>query len=530
LLSKAMIMAQARALWRRRWYAALVAWIFCLTGWAYVAILPNIYQAKTRIYVDTDSMLRPLMRGIAVDSNVLSVVDMMQRTLLSRPNLQKVIHMADLDLKSRSPGETEDLISDLRTRVGVAGETHNLFTLTYTGPNREVATKVIQSLLTVFVESNLGSSRQDMVTAQTFIDQQLNDYSRQLDEAEKRMAEFQTKNLGFLPGDNNYSTKLDLAKAELTKTQAELDETTRQRDELQKQLAGVPQTIDTVSAAPIGFGNAALSFGPAGDSSMDATLRVAQLEQKLKDMLQTYTDQFPDVVRLKKQLAQAKQDAAEDQAKAGKSDAEPTDPRAVHSSAPNPVYEQLQLQFVAHETSLASLNARVQRNQSDVEHWQSLARSVPEIGAQMSKLTRDYNTIRHSYDELLSRKEAAKIGNDLETQTQTIQFRVIDPPDAPPVPVAPKRVLLVSAILGAAIVAGAAFAFFLAQIDDSVKTLSELREIFAVPVLGAISIVSMPGQKRRNRIQSLSFVLTCLTLVIAYGGILSAVLILQPHV
>ncbi len=98
MVSKTMVMAHARALWRRRWYAVLVAWLFCLVGWAYVATLPNIFQAKTRIYVDTDSMLRPLMRGIAVDPNVLSVVDVMQRTLLSRPNLQKVIHMADLDL------------------------------------------------------------------------------------------------------------------------------------------------------------------------------------------------------------------------------------------------------------------------------------------------------------------------------------------------------------------------------------------------------------------------------------------------
>ena len=114
MLSKTMFLAQARALWRRRWYAVLVAWSFCLVGWIYVAFMPNIFEAKTRIYVDTDSMLRPLMHGIAIDPNVLSVVDIMQRTLLCRPNLLKVIHMADLDLGASGPTATEDLLKDLR--------------------------------------------------------------------------------------------------------------------------------------------------------------------------------------------------------------------------------------------------------------------------------------------------------------------------------------------------------------------------------------------------------------------------------
>lgn len=542
MLSKTMLLAQARALWRRRWYAVMVAWAFCLVGWIYVAFMPNIFEAKTRIYVDTDSMLRPLMHGIAIDPNMLSVVDIMQRTLLSRPNLLKVIHMADLDLGASGPTATEDLLKDLRKRVTVTNETQNLFTLTYTGPDRSVATKVIQSLLTVFVESNLGNSRQDMVSAQTFIDQQLSGYARQLDEAEKRIADFKAKNVGFLPGEENYSTKLDQAKQELGKTQAQLDDELKQREELKKQIATVPQVIDTVSAGPFGTGYGSgppLGGGGGGATGSstavygpDPAARVAQLETKLEDLKQNFTDQYPDVVRLKRQIAQAKQDAdaaAKAAAKAAAANGS-VDPRAVHTTAPNPVYEQLTLKLVSLDTDIASLKARLARNQAEIQHWQGLAKSVPEVGAQMAKLTRDYDVIKKSYNELLNRKEAAKIGNDLATQTQTVQFRVIDPPDAPPVPVAPHRILLYSAVLGAAIVAGAAFAFFLSQIDDSVKTLSELREIFAVPVLGAISVVMKPEHKRRNRMRAASFVLTCLTLVVAYVGILSAAILTQPHV
>src|SRR5689334_13740889 len=142
---KGMAVTYARALWRRRWYAVAVSWLVCLAGWAFVMQLPSQYEAKARVYVDTDSILRPLMRGIAVDSNILSQVDLMQRTLLSTPNLQKVSHTADLDLAARTPADSEQIVNGLRQRITVSGEGRNLFALTYTGPSHETATKVVQA-------------------------------------------------------------------------------------------------------------------------------------------------------------------------------------------------------------------------------------------------------------------------------------------------------------------------------------------------------------------------------------------------
>src|SRR5579872_4239644 len=133
---KTIAIAYARSLWRRRWYGVAVACLVCSAGWAFVMHLPNEFQGKTRIYVDTDSMLLPLMRGLAVDSNILSQVDLMQRTLLSTPNLQKVSHAADLDIGTRSAADSEALISSLRSRIAVTGEGRNLFSLSYTGPDR----------------------------------------------------------------------------------------------------------------------------------------------------------------------------------------------------------------------------------------------------------------------------------------------------------------------------------------------------------------------------------------------------------
>ena len=536
----------ARALWRRRWYAVAVSWLVCLVGWAFVMQLPNQYEAKARIYVDTDSILRPLMHGIAVDSNILSQVDLMQRTLLSTPNLQKVSHTADLDLAARTPAESEAVVNDLRQRITVSGEGRNLFSLAYTGPSREIATKVVQSLLTVFVESNLGSSRQDIVSARSFIDAQLKSYSQQLDEAEQRVAEFKAKNIGYLPGDDNYSAKLDAARLQLGKTQADLAEELQKKESLTKQLSAIPQIIDSYSAGP--------ELGPAlstatehtpsvAESTAESELatvnaRVADLQKQLNAELENYTEQHPDVINTRRVLELARQDAKTKEAdlKASRAHrAKPgqsglaEDPRATHSTAPNPVYEQLQLQLATVETTIASLQTRVQHDQADVEKWQGLAKSVPEAAAEMTKLTRDYDSLRKAYDEMRSRREAAKIGSDMDTQTQTVQFRIIDPPQATREPVAPKRQLLLLVVLLGGIGAGTAFAFLLSQIDDSVMNVRQLKEFLSVPVLGAVSIVATASRAGSTRFAMAGFVTCCLCLVLAFVAVSSLAALTTTH-
>ncbi len=527
---KTIALGHARSLWRRRWQAAGIAWGFCLLGWAYVLYLPNSYEATARIYVDTDSMLRPLMQGIAVNSNVLTQVDLIQRTLLSRPNLQRVSHMADLDLAAHSPAEVEDVINDLRRRTVVAGEGRNLFTISYTGPSRETATRVVQSLLTVFVESNLGNSRQDIDSAKSFIDEQLRNYTQQLDEQDKRIADFKAKNIGYLPGDNNYGTKLQQARDELAKTQAELDDDRNQRAVLAKQLDSVPQMVESVNAGPMDFG-AGPPVGGGGAIGGDATAaaRVADLEQRLRTLLENDTEQHPDVIRTRRLLEQAKKDAAAAQSADAATPAAPQ-PAGVKTMAPNPVYDQLQIQLVTLDTTIASLESKLKRQQGEVEKWQGLAKEVPEIAAQLQKLMRDYDVTKKAYDELLNRRESAKIGSDLQTQTQTVQFRVVDPPAAPLKPVAPKRPLLLAVVLIGGILAGGAFAFLLTQVDDSILSVRQLKELVALPVLGGISRVTTAAEKRQRALGAWGFVAASLGLIVICVGIIAIQGLLQPGV
>ena len=160
----------ARSMWRFRWPSILVAWSVAIVGAVGVFLIPDQYEASSRIYVDTESILKPLMSGLAVQPNVDQQVMMLSRTLISRPNVEKLVRMADLDLKSQSKAEQEALVAGLmdNLRIQSVGR-DNLYTLSFRDSDSAKAQRVIQSFVSIFIESSLGASRKDSDAAKVFI-------------------------------------------------------------------------------------------------------------------------------------------------------------------------------------------------------------------------------------------------------------------------------------------------------------------------------------------------------------------------
>src|SRR5262245_53743252 len=127
---RSILQAQLLAVWRRRWICIAVAWLVCVAGWIFVAMIPNSYQARTRIYVDTETMLAPLLKGMAIEVNLSRQVEVMQRTLLSRPNIEKVLRSTDQDIRADTPEKREALIDAVEKKTSIRPESaRNLFTI-----------------------------------------------------------------------------------------------------------------------------------------------------------------------------------------------------------------------------------------------------------------------------------------------------------------------------------------------------------------------------------------------------------------
>jgi polysaccharide chain length determinant protein (PEP-CTERM system associated) len=215
-----------RGMWKFRWPGLVVAWVTAIVGVVVVMKIPDQYEATARIYVDTDSILKPLMAGLTVQPNLEQQIGMLSRTLLSRPNLEKLIRMADLDLKNAGRNDQEALIQKLTEgiRIGTAGGL-NLYSMSYRDSEPERAKRVIQSMVSIFVESGLGTSRKDTDSAKTFLNEQIKTFEARLEEAEARMKEFRLRNIATQSGDGrDAASRLAESNSQLEQARLQLRE------------------------------------------------------------------------------------------------------------------------------------------------------------------------------------------------------------------------------------------------------------------------------------------------------------------
>ena len=508
-----------KATWRYRWYAVAFAWVAAVGGWIGVYLMPNRYEASARVYVDTESVLRPLLAGLTIQPNIDQVVNMMSRTLISRPNLEKVIRMADIDIRLKTPQDRELLITRLTKELTIrAAGGANLYTIAYNDKDPQEAKRVVQSLLTIFVEGSLGDKRKDSDTARRFIDEQLKAYSDKLLTAESAVTEFKRKNMGIMGGSAGaFYAQMGQAKSQVSQAALELKEAENGRDAIKKQLTGdleAPPTLYDERGTP-----EALPANPELDS------RIRALEQKLDALRLNYTERHPDIVSAKRIMDQLKEQKKQE-AEQKKQEAKGRKPSTVAAQSRNPVYQQLSVALAEAEATVASMKARVAEYEKRYEELKASANAVPQVEAEFVQLNRDYDVTRRNYEQLLSRRESVNMSGEMDTNASVIDFRVIDPPQVPSAPASPNRPLLMSMVLIAALGGGIAFSFLVSQLRPTFHDQRRLRKVSGLPVFGTVVMVWTAAQRAKWKRGLVAFVLALVSLVSAYAAIMGALFLI----
>ncbi len=502
--------------WRYRWVALALAWVVSLGGWFAVYLIPNQFEAKARIFVDADAVLTPLLRGLAIDSGTLNEVEMLQRTLLSAPNIDKLISRTSLDLQVLSPVERERLVQALQSQILISPQTRNLFTISYRNPQPKLALEVVQTLITLFIEKATGSNRTSMDNAEQFLGQQISAYEDKLRAAEKRRADFRTKFMDLLPNDlNGGLTRLEMARSQIEQLSGVLQDAQAKRDMLAKELAATPPTVSPAEAANFGAG------GGGGNPEL------VQARRHLEELRLRFTDQYPDVIAQKKYIEMLEKAppptlAAPRAAAPKAADGTPAAPAKARGGVPNPVYEHLKVLLVDAETALASTKRQLAETERDRSRLEAVLQQEPLVQAEFQNLDRDYTVLQQNYQQLLERREQMRLSAAADREADKIKLQIVDPPEMPRVPVAPKRSLLFSGVLLVGLGAGAGLALLLAQLDRSFPTVEDLRDL-GLPVVGGISLLG-PVQHSRNYAGSAAFALGLVLLGALYGGLMSGLL------
>jgi polysaccharide chain length determinant protein (PEP-CTERM system associated) len=510
-----------REMWHRRWIGLAAAWIVGLLAITIVYRIPERYEASARLFVDTESLLKPLLAGLAVQPNVDQQVALISRTLISRPNVEKVVRMSDLDLRAKTDSERDQLIEEAMAKVRLTGSTStNLYTITFQDPDPDQARKVVQSLLTIFVESSLGDKRQDSRAAVRFLDDQIKNYEKALQAAESRLKDFKLRYLGVAERDGNgdYFSRLSQLNTQIETARVELKSAEQSRDAYKQELAGErPTFLDTQEAS----GPAPL--GAEGIPEIDA--RLSQLRLALDGLTRRFTENHPDVIGTRRIIAeledQRRAELAEKKRSAGATGASP----AAKPVERNPVFQQLRVSLVEAEAQLAAARAKLSGLEGQYAQLKSRAAMVPQVEAEFAQLNRDYEVQRRTYESLLTRRESATMGIGIQ-DSGGAQFRVIDPPRVSQRPVFPNRLALLGLATLSSLAAGLLAAFLASQIAPTFHDAVTLRQHSSRPVLGSVSILPSPARASARRRRNWLFAGGLSSLVAVFAAVMAYVLLL----
>ena len=479
-----------RSMWRFRWYAMVLAWFIAVAGWIGVYLMPDKYVVTSSVHVDTESVLRPLLRGLAIEPDLTQRLRILTRTLLSRPNMEKLARMSDLDIKANTKKELDKIVDNLVNNITlISGRVNpNIYVLTYTDKDPRIAKNVVQNLLTIFVETSLGESRENTDSAQKFITQQISEYEARMNVTIAKLEEFKKANAGLMPTlrDGYFQTLQQLDK-DLETLRLQSKEARTRREELRRQIIG---------EEPV--------FGIMGQSNDAITTqydeRIDALEKQLSELSLQYTEVHPQIMTIRDTLNQLKQKRE----------------KAIAAMAPqernrpildkNPVYQQLKISLNQAETDMSVLQARITEYESRKRELTQKVGELPRIEAQLNRLNQEYEFSRKKYEELIQRRDTASLSEQAAQAGDSVKFKVIDPPRVPYKPSSPNRPLLNVGVLVGALGIGLSLCFLLAQLKPVVYDIKKLHEITGLPVLGGVSRVWSDELRKKKKIEYGGFI------------------------
>jgi polysaccharide chain length determinant protein (PEP-CTERM system associated) len=503
-----------RVVWRRRWLALSVSAAVGVCSAIAITMFHDRYLATARVYVNTQTVLKPLMQNLTFQPDIDQQVSMLARTLISRPNVEKLAADPSLELDGGDAGERDRLVSRLMADIKVVPVgSGNLYDLSYRGTSPERARRLVAATVGLFVDSGAGEKKRDSQEARSFIDEQIHSYELKLVEAESRLKDFKVRNFGITGVSNqDYFVRVSALTEEVSKLRVDLSAAEQSRDTYRRELTSENPQL------PIDRGS---DLGAAPGS---VAARIADQRRSLDDLLRRYTDEHPDVVNARRVLAQLEAEGArrraEDQALARSGQ--------TNSAATSPVYQKLRIAIAENEALVASLRSQLVAKQGLLEQVRADAGRQPQAEAELQQLNRDYDVIRKNYDTMVARRESAALGVKLDESSQLAEFKVVEPPRVTSTPAFPSRSNLAMIALLVTLVSGIAAAIAADLVWPTFDDRESLRQLTGRPVLGVLSVLTTETGLARQRAGNLRFglALGLLVTVQAAWVVLTA---LHPH-
>lgn len=480
------------AILRRRWLLIVVLAIAGAgIGYAISMVLPNSYKSQTLVLVEQATVPSEFVKPV-ISTEINQRLASMQEQILSRTRLEPIIHQFNLYAKDINRLPMEELLTQLRKDIQVSpvqpmAETRAQdlpgFRVSVTLDNARTAQQVCTTVTSMFIEENLRLRERRSEDTTRFLDQQLKDAKTKLDEQDARLAAFKSRYIGSLPDQDQ--TNLNILMGLTSQLNAVTDALGRAQQDKSFAQSMLTQQL------------AAWDAKKKGQNPDLVQQKLFDMENQLASLQARYSDSYPDVVKMKDDIAALKKTAKESQSGANDGDSASSTQPAVEPQQ----IQQLRAQVHAFDQVLSEKTTEQEQIKGQIKVYRDRVQSSPAVEQQYKEITRDYQTALDFYNELLKKRDQSAMATELERNQQGEQFRVLDPANLPDKPSFPNRPLFALGGFGGGLGLALGLAFLLELRDTSLRSEREVEFALKLPVLATVPIIE-PVRRKKSRSSS----------------------------
>lgn len=481
---------------RRRWVILIPLTLSIIVGIYMAIVLPKVYEARTLILIEPQRVPQNYVQSIVTEAPGERINTIAQQ-IMSRTNLEKIISDFGLFAEpERANMYMEDKVDSLRKRISVDviqdRRGADAFTIQYRDSEPIRVMKVANGLAMYFINENIKVRETQASGTSEFLEAELESMRVRLEQLEEKIKEYRRTNMGELPEQLETNLRiLDRLQETLTDRQEGLRQARMRLADLNAQAAIRPQQV----------------FVIGGDGSAGGGRSIQDLKSELENMRSRYTQEHPDIIRLKKMIAEME---------ANQQDGGPSENGL--DNLPQP----LRRQIFEVRNEIQLIEREIDKSKLQIADYERRIEVTPKREQELLSLRRDYQNIQASYDSLLARKLEADIAVNMERKQKGEQFRIIDPARQPERPVEPNMLKLFAIVMLAGLGLGGGGAFLLEYFNSTFRKADEIENFLHVPVLATIPGLLSKKKLllvRLNNICSVAFLAVAVGLMGIFGFI-----------
>ena len=441
-------------------------------------VIPRNYSASTTILAQDSDIIQPLLEGRAVSTGVTDRAGLARQIIYGRRVLGEALKIGGWMASDPSPLQQDRLMEDIRNRTMINSPRPDLVEISYRDRDPERAFRIAEAFGDLFMREALATKARESREAYEFIDSQVQDYHAKLTSAEQNLQEYQARNVDAQPGSAvDATTRIGSLRTQVEETRMALLEQESRRESLEAQLSG-ESAITAVQTRENLF-----------------RTQLIELQAERDRLLLSFTERHPDVVRIQHQMEDIKRNLEQERVRR---DAPGRQAAFSEEAQANPLYQELRSQLAQARRDAAATSSRLGVAQSLLEGELDRSRRIASSEGALAELTRDYEVNREIYQDLLRRRENARVSMGLDQENRGLTLRVQDPAVMPLRPSGLRFMHIGAAGLMLAIALPLALVFLLARFDPRVRSAHLIEKHGRLPLLGSIPAYPTPRERRRR--------------------------------